>query len=425
MSLVSVGLNHHTAPVELRERLAFADPGLASAALTKLAGVEEGVVVSTCNRAEVFAMVQADDAEGLVAGFVSAHHGVPKDAFADHLYVHYELEAARHLFTVATGLDSMILGETQILGQVKDCYLAAKERGATGKVLSELFERALRTGKRGHAETVISQNAVSVGYAAVELARKVFRSLEGRRTLIIGAGQMSELVAKHLEAGGLNHVVVANRTRERAEEMAARFGGRAVPFDQVPAELVQADVVISSTSAPGFVLTTEAVRAAMRSRRARPLFLIDIAVPRDIDPACHGVENVFLYDIDDLQAVVEANLEDRKREVGKVQRIIEEELKSFGTWLSSLDAIPVIRSLRDKAEGIRRVELERALARLPELTEKERGVVEAMSSLIVNKLLNDPTLKLKELAASDDGRTYLRAARELFNLKLGGEGERR
>ncbi len=431
MSLVCVGVNHHTAPVEVREKLAFADPGEASAALSRVSGVAEAVVVSTCNRAEIYAFLEdaclgdGPDAQAVIAGFVAAYHDLPAGLFGDYIYVHYELEAARHLLTVGAGLDSMVLGETQILGQVKDCYLAAKEKGATGKVLSELFERALRTGKRGHSETAISQNAVSVGYAAVELARKVFHSLEGRQTLIIGAGKMSELVAKHLESGGLRQVVVANRTFERAEEMAARFGGRPVPFDAVTTELARADVVISSTSAPGFVLTPEMIRAAMRQRRNRPLFLIDIAVPRDIDPSCGHVENVFLYDIDDLQAVVEANLEDRRREAKKVERIIDEEVRSFGAWLTSLDAVPLIRLLRAKAETIRRAELEKALARLPGLTEKERGVVEAMSSLIINKLLNDPTLKLKELATSEDGRVYLRAASELFNLKPGEEGERR
>ena len=433
MPLVCVGLNHHTAPVEVRERLAFANPGEASAALAKQSGVVEAVVVSTCNRAEIYVnLTDGLDPRDLVAGFLSAYHGLPAGLFVDYLYVYQDLEVIRHLFTVAAGLDSMILGETQILGQVKDCYLAAKERGATGKVLSELFERALRTGKRGHSETAISQNAVSVSYAAVELARKVFNNLEGRQTLIIGAGKMSELVAKHLESGGLRQVVVANRTFERAEEMAARFGGRPVPFEDVPVELARADVVISSTSAPGFVLTPEMVRAAMRQRRNRPLFLIDIAVPRDVDPACGHVENVFLYDIDDLQAVVEANLEDRRREAKKVERIIDEEVRSFSAWLTSLEAVPLIRLLRAKAETIRRTELEKALARLPRLTEKERGVVEAMSSLIINKLLNDPTVKLKELAMSEDGQVYLRAASELFNLKAEAfdltpkeEGERR
>ncbi|MHB0885920.1 MAG: glutamyl-tRNA reductase [Bacillota bacterium] len=444
MSLVCVGLNHKTAPVEVRERLAFADPGQASAALTRVPGVIEAVVVSTCNRAEIYVNVDlhgavaatapatpealpgaVPDARGLIAGFLSSHLGVPADLFREHLYVHDDIGAVSHLFTVGAGLDSMILGETQILGQIKDCYLAAKEKGATGKVLSEVFERALRTGKRGHSETAISQNAVSVSYAAVELARKVFHSLEGRQTLIIGAGKMSELVAKDLEDDGLRQVVVANRTFERAEEMAARFGGRAARFDEVPAQLTLADVVISSTSAPGFVLTPEMVRTAMRQRRARPLFLIDIAVPRDVDPACGRIENVFLYDIDDLQAVVEANLEERRREAKKVERIVDEEARSFDAWFGSLDAVPLIRLLRAKAETIRRAELEKALARMPGLDEKERAAVEAMSSLIINKLLNDPTLKLKELAMSAEGKLYLRAASELFNLKPGEEGERR
>lgn len=419
MNILVVGLNHRTAPVELREKLAFTSNVLteAYAALKARPGVREGVILSTCNRCEVYAVDGGEGGQDGIAGFLAVQHGLPLDRFASSLYTYRGRDAVAHLFRVTCGLDSMLLGETQILGQVRDAYALARECGTLGKITFALFEQALNVGKRAHSETAISQNAVSVSYAAVELAKKVFSSLDGRSVMIIGAGEMGKLTARHLVSSGVREVIVANRTLEKATEVARQFGGTAVELKDALRWLQVVDVVISSTGAPHILLRKETIQEAMRARRGRPLFLFDIAVPRDIDPAVQQLHNVFLYDIDDLQAVVEANLRERQHEARNVERIIEEEVRKFEAWFSSLDAVPLIRSLRDKAEAIRRAELERALARLPELTNREREVIEAMTATMVNKILNDPTQNIKELASSRDGSLYLETAGRLFNLR--------
>jgi len=418
MRIIVVGLNHRTAPVEVRERLSFTRDRIEPAYEALHGGpVRECVILSTCNRTEIYAVVEKYHA-GLeaVKSFLSSFHGVERAAFEDHLYVLSGSEAVTHLGRVACGLDAMILGETQILGQVKDAYMAAVDCGAVGKVLHNLFEHSLRVGKRAHSETGISQNAVSVSYAAVELARKVFSSLQGRKAMIIGAGEMSELTAQHLVQAGVGEVIVANRTWERASELAARFDGRAVPFSEIVDWLSRVDIVISSTGAPHVIIKYDAMREALRARRFRPIFLIDIAVPRDIDPEVQSLDGVYLYDIDDLKSVVAANLRERQREAEKVEEIIREETGVFEAWLNSLEVVPIIRSLRQKAEDIRKREVQRAFNKLPDLTERERKVIEAMTSLIVNKLLNDPLLKIKEFANGSQGRLYIETVSELFNL---------
>jgi glutamyl-tRNA reductase len=310
----------------------------------------------------------------------------------------------------------MVLGETQILGQVKEAYGLSREQDSVGKILHALFNHAAVVGKRAHAETAIGQNAVSVSYAAVELARKVFSSLEGRKVLVIGAGETAELTVKNLVSVGVRTVVVANRTLQRAEDLAGQYGGIPISIEDIGLWLPEVDVVISSTEAPHLVLRRETVQEAMRMRRGRPMFLFDIAVPRDIDPNAGRLDNIFLYDIDDLQSVVEANLRERVRESKKVEWIIEEEHKKLNTWLRTLEVVPIIRSLREKVEQVRRTELEKAMAKLPDLTEKERAVIEAMTVVMMNKILNDPTVRIKEFAAEANGSVYLETVSQLFNL---------
>ena len=328
MHIILVGLNHKTAPVEVRERLNFAGPSRdeALARLGDTPQLDEAVVVSTCNRTEIYAVApQFHPAADALKGFLGERgEELGLSGVSEHLYTYNGQDAVRHLFTVVTGLDSMILGETQILGQVKDAYLAATDAGSVGKGLHALFSHALTVGKRAHTETGISQNAVSVPYAAVELARKVFSSLNGRKALILGAGEMADLTAKHLVQAGVSKVIVANRTLERAQTMAREYDGLAIRFEEMEPWLSQVDVVISSTGAPGLMLTRDQVQRALAGRRGRPIFLFDIAVPRDIDPDCGRLDSVFLYDIDDLEAAVQANLRERRREAQRVERIIAE-----------------------------------------------------------------------------------------------------
>ncbi|MGE5591980.1 MAG: glutamyl-tRNA reductase [Bacillota bacterium] len=420
MHIILVGLNHRTAPVEVRERLSFAGQSLLDALehLRRLPELEEAAVLSTCNRTEIYAVApQFHPGTDALKGFLESRgRELGLSGVSEHLYVHHGQEAVSHLFTVVTGLDSMILGETQILGQTKEAYLTSADQGTVGKTLHALFSHALAVGKRAHTETGISQSAVSVPYAAVELARKVFSNLGGRKVLILGAGEMADLTARHLVQAGAAQIAVANRTYEKGLAMAQQYGGVGVRWDQLESWLEQADVVISSTGAPDLVLTRDRLARAMSPRRGRPIFLFDIAVPRDIDPECGRLENVFLYDIDDLEAAVAANLRERRREARRVERIIEEEVASFAAWLKTQDVVPLIRSLRGKAEAVRKAELERALARLPELGERERSIIEAMTVTLVNKLLNDPTLRIKEFASASQGEVYLEAVTQLFNL---------
>lgn len=423
MHIILVGLNHRTAPVEVRERLSFSGQGLLDALgqLRQVPELEEAVVLSTCNRTELYAVSpQFHPGANVLTGFLDTRgRELGLSGVSEHLYVHHGQEAVSHLFTVVTGLDSMILGETQILGQTKEAYVTSADQGTVGKTLHALFSQALTVGKRAHTETGISQNAVSVPYAAVELARKVFSNLGGRKVLILGAGEMADLTARHLVQAGVSQITVANRTYEKAVAMAQQYAGQGVRWDDMEHWLEQADVVISSTGAPNLVLTRDHLTRAMSVRRGRPIFLFDIAVPRDIDPECGRLENVFLYDIDDLEAAVAANLRERKREARRVERIIEEEVARFDSWLKTQDVVPLIRSLRGKADAVRKAELERALAKLPELGERERSVIEAMTVTLVNKLLNDPTLRIKEFASASQGELYLQAVTQLFNLESG------
>lgn len=420
MHILALGLNHKTASVEIREKVAFT-PQEAPAALRRLKEYDtvfEGVILSTCNRTEVYAVVggTAPGRQELLE-FLGQARSPDGQTLDRHLYHYADEEAVEHLFRVACGLDSMIVGETQVLGQIKEAYLIAQDEDSVGKILHALFSQALATGKRAHTETAISKNATSVSYAAVELARKVFANLAGRRVMVIGAGKMSRLTARHLQAQGARKIVVANRHLERARELAAEFGGEAITLDQVTAELGRCDLVISSTGSPELIIDRALVAEVMRVRRRQPLFMVDIAVPRDIDPRAQEIDNVFLYDIDDLEAVVQANLREREREARLVERIIAEEVRKFRGWLCGLDVVPLIKSLRQKAETIRVSELERAFNKLQDLTPEERSVIDRMSSLIVNKILNDPTWRIKQLAGTENGGLYVETLSRLFNLE--------
>ncbi len=414
-----IGVNFKTAPVELREVLAVPTAAL-PAALDRLAALsfEESVLLSTCNRTEAYAVVEEPQSgiQRLIDYLAEISGHMRPDKLRPYLYIHQGIDAVEHLFQVSCGLDSMVIGETQILGQVRDAYRDATAAQTVGKVLHQLFEQAIAVGKRAQTETRIGQNAVSVSYAAVELARKVYQSLNGRRALAIGAGETAKLTVKHLQASGVKDIVIANRTFERAQNLASLIGGHAIPMSEMAGILREVDVVISSTGSPGFVLTKAQVEGAIRARRGRPIFLFDIAVPRDIDPDIATLEGAFVYNIDDLQAVVNANLKERAEEAKRAKRIIDEELEKFRSWWAALAVVPTIKLLRDKVESIRQEEVVRMLGRLPDLTERERAVVEAMTVTLVNKILNMPTQQLKGMAGEGSAGTAIDTVTRLFGL---------
>jgi len=407
--LLLVGVSHHYAPVELRERVAVALDGAADLA----ARLGDAVCLSTCNRTELY--LAREDAAAGEAEAVAALVGLarlPEAELAPALYRLRDGAASLHLFRVAAGLDSMIPGEGEILGQVR----AAFEAGAPGPLLDRLFRHALHVGKRVRSQTSIGESPSSVSAAAAALAQQVFGELAGRRILVIGAGKMSELTARNLVSRGATVAVVANRTLDRAETLAASVGGKALALEAVAGELTETDVVVSSTSAPGFTLTRADVAARLRARRGRPLFLIDLAVPRDLDPGIQSLEGCYLYDIDDLQAVVAASLAGRRREAVAAEQIVSDEAEEFRRWQASLEVVPAIASLRARAEQIRERELTKARGRLSKLSDTERNLVELITAQIVNKLLHDPTVRMKEAAAASDGVLYADAVRHLFAL---------
>jgi glutamyl-tRNA reductase len=417
MQLILVGTSYQRAPVELRELLAY-DPALRREALGRLAAEgAEAAVLSTCNRTEVYGVsAEPAELEERIYGELAGLSGLSHTELAPALYSVSDEAAAVHLFRVAAGLDSMVPGEAQILGQVREAYEAARETATTGATLHRLFRQALRVGKRVRTETAIGENPASVSSAAAQLAERVFEDLAGRRILLLGAGKTADLTAANLISRGVGEIVVANRSPERAEALARRFGGRAVGLDRVEAELVRADVVVASTSSQGFVLSAAQVERAVKERRGRPIFFIDIAVPRDVDPAVIELEGCYLYDIDDLERVVAESVAGRREEAVRAEAIVSEEADSFRAWQLSLDVVPAISSLRARAESIRREELERAQGRLASLSPSQRRAVEALTSQIVAKLLHQPTVRMKEAAAGAEGVLYADAVRHLFGL---------
>jgi glutamyl-tRNA reductase len=412
MHILTVGLNHKTASVELRERFSFAEDRLQIAlrSLRDMKSIMECVIVSTCNRMELYVVCdQLHTGDYYTKSFLESWFRIPRQEFADHLYVKSNQEAVRHLFHVVCGLDSLVIGETQILGQVKHAFLTAQSTGTTGIIFNMLFKQAVTFGKRVHSETEIGQNAVSVSYAAVELGKKMFDSFDDKTILLIGAGKMSELTAKHFYTTGAARVLVVNRTLSKAQELAAKFHGEAREWDQLLPSLTEADIVVSSTGAKEPVLTKEMV-APIAARRRSPLFMIDIAVPRDIEPAIHELDQVFLYDIDDLHGIVDANLALREQEAQKIAAWIEKEQKEFDEWLETLGVVPLITALREKALAIQEEAVQRMERKLPDLTEKQRRVIRKHTKSIVNQLMHDPIVRIKELATTPKKE----AAQEMF-----------
>ncbi len=410
--IVVVGLSHRTAPLAVRESLAFARDSLRDALhlMRQEASLGEAMILSTCNRVELYGRDEDPTSPEALEGFLCRYHRRSADEVRPYLYHHCDDEAVRHAFRVAASLESMVIGEPQILGQVKDAYQAAEEAGTLGRMLNALRNRSLASAKRVRTETGIGRNAVSVSYVAVELARKIFGELRDKNVLLVGAGKMSELAAKHLVRTGARATVLGGRTFERASELAAALGGRAAPFESLRAELAVADIVISGTGAPGIVITqddVEAARAARRGRHARPLFLIDIAVPRDVDPGVSRIGGVFLYDLDDLKSVAEANLRERLKEASAAEAMVEREVREFLDWQRSREAVPLLVELRRKADEIRRAELEKARKRLGPLTPEQEEALEAATSAIVNKLLHSPTVHLKEAARDGHGPEHM------------------
>lgn len=424
MYVVLVGLSHKTAPVELREKLSIS-PVKQKEALSKLLSykhVAEAVILSTCNRTEIYAV--ASDPQGGekdIIDFLLSYHPINKKELLSHLYFYKLDQAIHHLFRVASSLDSMVVGEAQILGQVKEAYGYALEAEATQTILNRLFTHALRAGKRVRTETAIGESATSVSSAAVELAKNVFEDLEGRTVMVLGAGETSELTVQALQGSGVSSVIVSNRTFERAEELAQIFGGKAVKFDRFGEHMVDADIVISSTGAPHYVVKRDDMVKVMHQRRHAPIFLIDIAVPRDIEPAVGDIYNVFLYDIDDLESVVQSNLAERTREADKAERIVGEEVSGFLAWISSLEVAPTIADLKDKAEAIRAAEIEKLLSKLSNLTDKDRNEVNAVTKLILAKLLHGPIVYLKEHQHEKDEYLHVETLRKLFGLEEKGK----
>jgi glutamyl-tRNA reductase len=416
MRLVLVGTSHKSASVELRERLHLKDAE-AGALAAAVANGGEAVALSTCNRTEVYLVDEAESAERRTLDVLAARAGLGSAELSESTYAVRDEAAAVHLFRVAAGLDSLIPGEAQILGQVRAAYEAACETDAVGPALHRLFGQALRVGRRVRTETAIAENPASISSAAAELAERLLGDLHGRRVLVIGAGKMADLAAVNLVARGAESIVVANRSAEGAARLAKRFGGRAVGLEVLEAELEHADLVVASTSSEGQVLAAEIVERALARRAGRPLSFIDIAVPRDLDPAIGELEGCHLYDIDDLQSVVDASVASRREEAVRAEAIVAEEGERFLEWWRSLDVVPAIASLRARAESIRQAELERAAGRLASLTPSERRAVEALTSQIVAKLLHLPTVRMKEAAAAEDGLAYAEAVRHLFDLE--------
>ena len=420
MHIVVVGLSHKTAPVEIREKLAVPESrlGEALARLCSYPGVKEGMLLSTCNRVEVYAVVEdLESGYGRIQEFLAdTHLSLSSEQLTPHLYWQTGDRAIAHLFRVASSLDSMIVGESQILGQLKDAFDAALAHKTTGLILNKVVKKAISVAKRVRTDTKIAETAVSVSYAAVELAKKIFSDLRDKTVLLVGAGEMAKLAAKHFIAGGVRHVRVTTRTPQHAVELADRFNGIAVPFEQYREEMASADIVLVSTGAAHYLVSSDDVQRAVRLRMNRPIFLIDISVPRNIDPAVRHVDNAFLFDIDDLKYRVEQNRGERLQEAEKAEHLVVEEVGVVRQWLQSLEVTPTIVALKTRAEDIKRAEVEKALGRLAHLPPQERALVEAMASSIVNKLIHNTMVTLKNEVTSAEGAAFVEAARRFFSL---------
>ncbi|MFW6236964.1 MAG: glutamyl-tRNA reductase [Desulfosudaceae bacterium] len=417
--IVLIGVNHETAPVALREKLAFAAEDIPAAVreLVAAPAVNEALLFSTCNRVEI--LLVAGDASAAAAAaldFLCRSRRVGQEQLLPVLYRYEDDEAVRHIFRVASGLDSLVVGEPQVFGQVKEAYRLAVTEKTTGVILNRLIHRTFSVAKRVRHETGIGDSAVSISYAAIELGRKIFGSLEGRQVLLVGAGEMAELAVAHLVNHDAGTVFVANRTFERAVHLARSFVGQAVRLEEIDEALKSVDIVVSSTGSPELVVRADQVKKVMRSRRNRPVFFIDIAVPRDIDPAINRLDNAYVYDIDDLKGVVDENLAQRKKEAVKAGRIVDEAVIRFRTWYESLEVVPTVVALREKLSVIAAAEVEKTLHSLDHPSENDRAAVRRMAEALVNKIVHDPTVFLKQQVDRKSKHYYLDTLKKLFRL---------
>ncbi len=420
MNIIIVGLSHKTAPVEIREKISFPQSKMGEALfrLSNYDGIEESLIISTCNRVEIYAVARdIDNGIAQIKRFLQESNSTIKETeFIPHLYIYTAEDAVRHIFRVAASLDSMVVGESQILGQLKDAFECALSHKCTKVILNRLLKKAISVAKKIRTETKIAESAVSVSSVAVELAIKIFGSLENKRVLLVGAGEMAELASRHLLNNGVKNIVVTTRTYERAMELASEFKGDAIRFEDFPKEMVRTDILICSTSAPMYIIKYEDIQRIIHERKNRPVFLIDISVPRNIEPRINEIDNIYLYDIDDLQTVVSANLKEREKEATKAEEIIIAEVTTFTDWIRTLDVVPTIVALREKVEEIRRAELEKTLSKLRDISDEERKSIEGLTNSIVNKILHAPLVALKHRSNSSDGSLYVEITRRLFDL---------
>nr|WP_223280598.1 glutamyl-tRNA reductase [Virgibacillus halodenitrificans] len=418
--IIKVGFNYKSAPVEVREKLTFAEHTLPGALnnLKQQKSILENVIVSTCNRTEIYAVVdQLHTGRYYIKQFLADWFQLEKEAFTSYLRIAENDGALEHLFRVTSGLDSMIIGETQILGQVRQAFFTAQDTKTTGTIFNQLFKQAITFGKRMQKETTIGENAVSVSYAAVELAKKIFGDLSNKHVVILGAGKMGELAAKNLQGSGATEITVVNRTLEKAEALADKFAAKADQFDNLLPVLQKADILISSTGSEELVLTKQSLAAIQKKRKGNPLFLVDIAVPRDLDPRIGELENVFLYDIDDLQHIVDENLQARKAAAEQIEIQVEEEIVLFKEWLKTLGVVPVISALRQKALSIQAETMKSIERKIPDLTVREKKVLNKHTKSIINQLLKEPVTQAKELADSKDADEALALFVNIFGIE--------
>ncbi len=424
VKIIDIGMNHETASVEQRERLATGSDSISKtlAFMREIDCIREGLFLSTCNRIEaLFTTDEAVEAKKSIISLMSKIGNIPEKELIPSLFVFEDADAVRHIMRVASSLDSMVVGEPQILGQVKEAYVLATREKTSGVIINRLMHRSFHAAKRVRTETEICEAAVSISYSAVELAKKIFHMLDGKKVLLIGAGEMAELAARHLIAQGVSSVVVANRTFERAVQVAELFDARAVSFEEIETQLCDVDIVVTSTASREYVVTYPQVKSAFKKRRNRPLFFVDIAVPRDVQPEVNKLANVYVYDIDDLKGVIELNKAQRQQEAVKAERIVQEEVFKFERWFKTLEVVPTIVSLKDKVEDIIQAELKKSHLSFSELSQDQIETIQTLMRSIAEKIINDPILYLKRKADRPTLNSYLDVTRNLFNLDQDSE----
>ncbi|MCP4682257.1 MAG: glutamyl-tRNA reductase [Desulfobacterales bacterium] len=417
--IINIGMNHETAPVELRECLAAEPDNMAKALalMRDLEPIKEGFFLSTCNRVEALVTTEnAAKARESVISLMSGIGNLPEERFLPSLYMLEGMDAVRHIFRVASSLDSMVVGEPQILGQIKEAYAEATRQKTSSVIINRLMHKAFHVAKRVRTETGVCEAAVSISYAAVELARKIFHVLDEKKVLLIGAGDMAELAARHLISHGVRSMTVANRTFQRAVQVAEPLKARPISFEEITSQLIEVDIVVTSTASPEYVITYDQVKNCLRKRRNRPLFFIDIAVPRDVQKEVNGLNNIYVYDIDDLKGVVQLNMSQRQQEAATAERIVEEEVVKFEKWIKTLEVVPTIISLKEKAESIIQAELKKSSSALGRLTPAQNETIRILTQSIVEKLLSDPISFLKRKADRPTLENYIDVTRSLFFL---------